>query len=268
MTTSIPDGFGPEFLDWFSAHTEAYWANIPEATPEQTLTKYVKWRSGGSWWRRGTKWLDGLGDAEVNSSASEWGLHFPPDYRLFLRRLHTVDKPRWRAHYLGWDEAPQPEESYLATALVHEPGSSMVLEEGPSCYDWMNRADSIRDALEQVVEGLAFDVEENYLWPESWGTKPDTAEEREQHVRALVAAAPKLIPIYEHRFLLAEPCEAGNPVLSIHQSDIIVYGADLHDYFLIEFADELLALSRNDEAVKAAKARISDILRYEPICLG
>jgi hypothetical protein len=49
------------------------------------------------------------------------------------------------------------------------------------------------------------------------------------------------------------------------QSDIIVYGADLHDYLVIEFADELLALSPNDETVKAAKGHISDILRYETI---
>jgi hypothetical protein len=43
--SSIPDGFGPEFLDWFRAHTEAYWANVPEATSEETLAKYVKWGS-------------------------------------------------------------------------------------------------------------------------------------------------------------------------------------------------------------------------------
>jgi hypothetical protein len=139
------------------------------------------------------------------------------------------------------------------------------LEEGPSFYDWIHGADSIRSAQERVVDGLTFDVEESNLWPESWGAKPNTAGEREQRVRELVAAAPTLIPVFEHRFLLAEPCEAGNPVLSIMQSDIIVYGADLHDYLVIEFADELLALSPNDETVKAAKGHISDILRYETI---
>jgi hypothetical protein len=261
--SSIPDGFGPEFLDWFRAQTEAYWATIPEATPEETLAKYVQWGSGGSWWQRGTKWLGGLSDEQIDKVEARWDLRFPPDYRLFLRRLHTVDKPRWRAHYLGWDETPQPEKNSLATALVHEPGSSMVLKEGPSFYDWMHGADCIRDALEQVVEGLVFDVEENNLWPESWGKKPDTVEEREQRVCSLVAAAPRLIPVFEHRFLLAEPCEAGNPVFSIMQSDIIVYGADLHDYFLIE-SGEMIAPDERD-AVKAAKARISDILRYEPI---
>lgn len=263
MTSSIPDGFGPEFLDWFRTRTEAHWASIPEATPEETLAKYVKWGSGGSWWQRGTKWLDGLSDEQIDAVEAKWDLRFPPDYQLFLQHLYTVDKPRWRAHYLGWDEATHPEEKYLATALVHEPGSSLVLEEGPSFYDWVQGTDNVRDALEQVVDGLVFDVENSVLWPESWGAKPNTAEGREQQVRELVAAAPKLIPVFEHRFLLAEPYEAGNPVLSIHQSDIIVYGADLHDYFLIEFCEG--ANTDERDAMKTAEARRSDIWRYQTV---
>ena len=50
-------------------------------------------------------------------------------------------------------------------------------------------------------------------------------------------AAPKLVPIIGHRYLLAEPCKAGNPILSIYQSDIIIYGVTLHNYFLTEFED-------------------------------
>jgi hypothetical protein len=142
----------------------------------------------------------------------------------------------------------------------------MALCEEPSFHDWIHGGDSIHDALEQVINGLVFDVEHDVLWPESWGTKPNTTEEREQRVGELVAAAPKLIPVYEHRFLMGEPCQAGNPVLSIHQSDIIVYGSDLRDYFLIEFADEILALTPDErDAVTAAKSRISDISRYESL---
>jgi SMI1/KNR4 family protein SUKH-1 len=265
MTTSIPDGFGPEFLDWFRAQTEAYWANIPEATPQETLAQYVGRRVGGCSWQHGTKRLDGLSDEQIDAVEARWNIRFPPDYRLFLRRLHTVDKPMRCARYIGHEEATASGNGYLATVFVHESKQHMALGEGPSFYDWIHGADSIRDALENVVDGLIFDVENNHLWPESWGTKPDTVEERELRVRELVAAAPKLIPVFEHRFLLAEPCEAGNPIFSIMQSDIIVYGANLHDYFLIEFVEELLALSPNDEAVKTAKARISDILRYESI---
>jgi hypothetical protein len=261
--SSIPDGFGPEFLDWFRVPTEAAWASIPEVTPEEALAKYVQWGSGGSRWQSGTKWLNGLSDEQIDAVEANWNLRFPPDYRLFLQRLHTVDKPRWRAHYFARGETPQPDERYLATAFVHEPGSSMVLEEGSSFYDWIHGANSIRDALEQVVDGLAFDVENNNLWSESWGAKPNTDEEREQRIRELIAAAPKLIPVFGHRFLLAEPCEAGNPVLSIMQSDIIVYGGDLHDYFLIEFGGGTSSEER--ETIKAAKRRIPRVESYESV---
>jgi hypothetical protein len=261
--SSIPDGFGPEFLDWFRAHTEGYWATIPEATPEETLAQYVEWGVGGSSWQSGTKWLNGLSDEQINGVEAQWNIRLPPDYRLFLGRLHTVNKLRRRAHYLGMDEAPESKGKYLATALVPKYKQCMVLEEGPSFYDWIHGDDSIRDALENVVDGLIFDVENNVLWPESWGAKPDTAEEREQRVRALVEAAPKLIPVFEHRFLLAEPTGAGNPVLSIMQSDIIVYGANLHDYFVIEFCNG--SNSEERETIKAAKRRIHDISRYASI---
>jgi hypothetical protein len=55
-------------------------------------------------------------------------------------------------------------------------------------------------------------------------------------VRDLAAAAPRLIPVFGHRYLLAEPCQTGNPVLSIYQTDVVVYGADLRCYLLAEFA--------------------------------
>ena len=45
---------------------------------------------------------------------------------------------------------------------------------------------------------------------------------------ALVAAG--------HRYLLAEPCQSGNPVFSIYQSDVIAVWAGSADVFLREFA--------------------------------
>jgi hypothetical protein len=54
-------------------------------------------------------------------------------------------------------------------------------------------------------------------------------------VRAVIAAAPRLIPLFGHRFLPEEPLASGNPVFSISQSDIIHYGSDLADYLEREF---------------------------------
>jgi hypothetical protein len=38
-----------------------------------------------------------------------------------------------------------------------------------------------------------------------------------------------------HRMMPDEPREAGNPVFSVHQTDIIYYGFDLLDYLRNEF---------------------------------
>jgi hypothetical protein len=83
---------------------------------------------------------------------------------------------------------------------------------------------------------LQFDVEHNRLWLSGWGAKPSTLSAQKEHVRASVTAAPRMIPVIGHRYLLAEPCQSGNPVFSIYQSDIIEYGPDLRTYFLREFA--------------------------------
>ena len=99
----------------------------------------------------------------------------------------------------------------------------------------LNDEATIRKMLAWPFEGLLFDVESGFLWWPEWGTRPDGAGERAEVLRAVVAGAPPLIPLYSHRYLPAEPHEAGNPVFSVYQSDIVYYGADLEDYFAREF---------------------------------
>lgn len=50
-------------------------------------------------------------------------------------------------------------------------------------------------------------------------------------VRRAVGGAPRLVPIYGHRYIPSVPYRAGNPVFSVRQTDIVVYGHDLADYF-------------------------------------
>ncbi len=216
---AVPEGFNDEFLDWFRERTEAVWATYQADTFED----YVRAGVGGEDFQRGTRWLDGLSDIQIDEIERRWSVRFPPDYRRFLRRLHSVDRPRTGAYYAD--------------------DSRMAPRERPSFYNWLTDTDALHDRFEWPIEGIQFDVEYGDLWPESWGAKPTTLEERQARVREVVGAAPKLIPVFSHRYLLAEPCQAGNPVLSVHQSDIIVYGADLRDYFLAEFSG-LLGLDR------------------------
>jgi hypothetical protein len=71
-----------------------------------------------------------------------------------------------------------------------------------------------------LVEELQFDVEHNRLWLPGWGAKPSTVSAQKECVGALVTAAPRMIPVIGHRYLLAEPCQSGNPVFlkSINQT--------------------------------------------------
>ena len=121
--------------------------------------------------------------------------------------------------------------------LVFPPDLIALLEDRRPVlgYDWRSDDKEIRQMLKRPLEGLLFDVENNDLWWPEWGDRPGTAEGRSEVLAEVVGDAPKLIPLVSHRYLPAEPHEAGNPVFSVHQSDVIYYGADLADYFEREF---------------------------------
>lgn len=236
MGSVAPAEFDAPFLDWFRQRTESAWAAVPDPTLQS-------WGALGCKWLPGTRWLDGLDEGQLAKIERRWSLRFPPDYRLFLRQLHAVDRPMrctaWREETIG---EPQ-----------------MDFRDRPAFYSWLSDGDAIQIRLDDLISGLVFDVEQNDLWRPGWGSRPATAEARRERIRQLIAAAPRLVPVFEHRYLLAEPCQAGNPVFSIVQSDIIVYGADLRGYFLVEFA-ELLGLDR-DQVMRESRAMVQDRFR-------
>jgi hypothetical protein len=82
---------------------------------------------------------------------------------------------------------------------------------------------------------MHFDIEHNAFWWPAWGARPTALADAFAVAAARVSEAPRLIPVYRHRYLPAEPCAAGNPVLSVYQMDIIYYGADLREYLANEF---------------------------------
>lgn len=112
----------------------------------------------------------------------------------------------------------------------------LLLERRPiEGWDWRTDKAGIRLALKRPLEGLLFDVEHNDLWWPEWGDQPESADERAEVVTGVVKAAPRLIPLIAHRYIPETPCESGNPVFSVMQSDIIYYGANLAEYFANEF---------------------------------
>lgn len=85
------------------------------------------------------------------------------------------------------------------------------------------------------VEGALFDVEHNGLWHPSWGQRPADISQALSTAREYLSQAPKMIPVYAHRYLPAGRGAYGHPVLSIYQTDIIFYGTDLANYIDREF---------------------------------
>jgi len=142
----------------------------------------------------------GLNDQEFEAIEKLYDLKFPPDLRAFL---------------------------------------AMGLPISHSFYNWRdlsekNLADT-KHMLERPLLGILFDIEENNFWWDNWGPRPKQVDEAKEICRIEFAKAPKLVPILSHRYIPSEPFEEGNPVFSIHQTDIIYYGCDLSDYFSHEF---------------------------------
>lgn len=174
--------------------------------------------------KQGISFSPGLTDSEIAGTESRFGFRFPPDLRAFLQT---------------------------------------ALPEGEKFPNWRSGAEKdLRGRLEIPKEGILFDIEHNGLWLEEWGPKPPTLEEACRTAGGLVSDAPKLIPIFIHRMIPDEPHAPGNPVFSVHQTDIIVYGLDLANYLRCEFK---LSGAGVPESAEARAIRFWDIDRFQNV---
>jgi hypothetical protein len=93
----------------------------------------------------------------------------------------------------------------------------------------------LSDRLRWPSEGICFDIEHSDFWVADWGPRPSNLPAALEIARKQIAAMPRLIPIWGHRYLPNKPFVSGNPVFSVYQTDVIYYGNDLADYFAREF---------------------------------
>ncbi len=100
---------------------------------------------------------------------------------------------------------------------------------------WRGDPDDLQKRFDLPFEGICFDVEHNEFWLPEWGTMPSDPQARREVVRQAIFVVPKLVPVFSHRYVPNVPHGNGNPVFSVHQTDIIYYGNDLADYFHREF---------------------------------
>jgi hypothetical protein len=137
----------------------------------------------------------GLTDAELAAIEREFGFTFAADHRAFL----AAGVPSGR----GWPDWRGPDR------------------------------DALRERLAGPVEGVLFDVAQNDFWYEGWGPRPGSVDDAVVIARKYLLTVPRMVPVFGHRYLPAGI--AGHPVLSMYQTDIIYYGADLTDWLHREF---------------------------------
>lgn len=77
------------------------------------------------------------------------------------------------------------------------------------------------------------DVDDGY-WNDLFGDKPADLSAAKSQALHFIHQLPTLIPIYGHRFMIAT---VQSPVISFQGPvDTIIYGDNLHDYFVKEFS--------------------------------
>jgi hypothetical protein len=101
---------------------------------------------------------------------------------------------------------------------------------GDKWPDWRDPDDELADQLRWPIDGVLYDVARNDYWYPEWGVRPDEVEDAVTTADSWLAMAPRMVPVYGHRYLPAGVGSYGHPVLSMWQTDVIVYGADLADY--------------------------------------
>jgi hypothetical protein len=121
----------------------------------------------------------------------------------------------------------------------------LLLDRSPvGGYDWSTDDPKIRKMLDWPLDALIWDVD-NGTWWLDWGDRPESSQERLEIVRSVVARAPRLIPVYSHRFIPETPSVSGNPIFSMHGFDTIYYGGNLSEYFANEFGGVHLLNGKN-----------------------
>lgn len=114
---------------------------------------------------------------------------------------------------------------------------SILLPVSRGFYNWRNKnAENVVKIREAINSPISYILEEiwDVEWSEEWGKEPEIQSEREAAIKERIEKAPKLIPIYDHRYLASVDKEP-NPIFSISGLDIIYYGENLISYYEIEF---------------------------------
>lgn len=165
--------------------------------------------------KNGIEFDKGLNKGEFEELENKFSVKFPEDYKIFLDKGLPISNG-----FINWREGLKSNEAAI----------------------------EIINKLNWPLDGLLYDVQHNNYWDDKWGQKPNTFDEAKEIIKREFCKIPKLIPVYGHRYIPMEPNEIGNPIFSLYQMDVIIYGNNLVDYFANEFKFELPnEFKRNDK---------------------
>ena len=121
---------------------------------------------------------------------------------------------------------------------------------GSSFPQWKDYSETniqkIKRRISAPIEWLLLDVKQGF-WLSDWGPRGDSIDERIGHFREMVINAPRLIPVYSHRYIPQIANSDDPPVISTVGSDTIYYGSNLQEYLYNEFLnDGRLTISKRD----------------------
>ena len=97
--------------------------------------------------------------------------------------------------------------------------------------------EKIKERMQKPYKLFAREVQDGF-WHTSWGSRPESQEEVLQKFGELSLVAPRLIPLYSHRYMPLIDGVDDPPIISTVGSDTIYYGCNLHDYLQNEFLNE------------------------------
>lgn len=198
-----------DFLHWLKDQTENYWSQDPRTSLNED--KCPQWIHGAKW--------TGMTDEQIDLVQERYAIIFTPEHREFLRILHTIDRKAKVFEDYDSEEGPYYECSFFR--------------------NWLEDDEDIKPRLNNVYDAISEDIKRNKFWLNSWGMRPETAEERMEIFNELYATAPKLVPVCGHRYQVADMSLEKRPVLSILGADIVYYGSDFRYYLLQEISDHL-----------------------------
>lgn len=94
----------------------------------------------------------------------------------------------------------------------------------------------IKNRIKDPIEWIKEHAEDVYCF-DQYGNDAKSPAEIREYVLSIIDDAPKIIPIYSHRFI---PMGVSDdpPIISVHGCDVIYYGANLADYLQIEFGNK------------------------------